>query len=656
MVDQPTQDQRAGHALAAASLNGDGPAHPRSLFGGRTGPRHDTETPDTTFVAWLGRTSKDDVQDPTISLPRQLGNCRSALPPGWVIVAFFWDVESGRKQLEQRGSGSHDLFDIPIARDGGLPELLAEAARKHRRFDTVICESIDRVARVTYYSTKIEHELERLGVRLYAADEGIQLNGRKSTTLLVRRNKQTIAEWYVNQMLELSWDGFCVHTDQGWNVGSPPYGYIGEKIPHPVPARRDAGKTKTKLVPDPDRAPVVAQIFSWRVGERLSYGAIRDRLNGDLDRYTPPTSPDPGRQRTTWSASAVRDVLTNPKYTGYMVWNRRASRTGNGKVNAPKDWVWSSQPTHEPLVTLDMFKAARALVPERERSRTAAGPNRHPQTKRSYLLRSYVFCALCERRMFGKSRKGYSYMACQPSVNHGPEAATRFPGHPASIWIREDYLTGPAFEFFAERIFGPERREHLAAQLAASKSRTSKQSGQRVETLHRAIADIEIRKQRLITTLERGDDPDGVLYREVRERLAQLAHDHETKLAQLAVVEAQLAVAEPCPDVLDQLPSDPIDLAAAPEVALRALFDACRLEIRYDRTTNVATYRAVIGADSLPAIRSALRSLAGPTGPDAAAQGPNSQPQRRGRQHGADAPRFPSAWRPRQDSNLRRTV
>ena len=90
MVDRPTQDQRAGHALATASLNGDGPAHPRSLFGGRARPRHDTETPDTSFVAWLGRTSKDDVQDPTISLPRQLGNCRSALPPGWVIVAFFW--------------------------------------------------------------------------------------------------------------------------------------------------------------------------------------------------------------------------------------------------------------------------------------------------------------------------------------------------------------------------------------------------------------------------------------------------------------------------------------------------------------------------------------------------------------------------------------
>ncbi len=33
-------------------------------------------------VAWLGRTSTEDSQDPTLSLPRQLRNARAALPPG----------------------------------------------------------------------------------------------------------------------------------------------------------------------------------------------------------------------------------------------------------------------------------------------------------------------------------------------------------------------------------------------------------------------------------------------------------------------------------------------------------------------------------------------------------------------------------------------
>ena len=50
-------------------------------------------------VAWLGRTSTEDAQDPTISLPRQLRNSRDALPAGLVIVAHFYDVESGCKDL-----------------------------------------------------------------------------------------------------------------------------------------------------------------------------------------------------------------------------------------------------------------------------------------------------------------------------------------------------------------------------------------------------------------------------------------------------------------------------------------------------------------------------------------------------------------------------
>jgi site-specific DNA recombinase len=156
-----------------------------------------------------------------------------------------------------------------------------------------------------------------------AADEPILLSGKRATAILTRRVKQGVAEWYVLEMLEKSWDGACEHTRQGWNVGRPPYGYQAEPIPHPVPARRAEGRTKTRLRPDPVRAAVVRQIFAWRVTERLGYRAIAERLNHDPDRYPPPVSPDPARSRDCWGYSAVLEVLRNPKYTGYMVWNRR---------------------------------------------------------------------------------------------------------------------------------------------------------------------------------------------------------------------------------------------------------------------------------------------------------------------------------------------
>ena len=48
----------------------------------------------TVRVAFLGRTSTDEQQDPTLSLPRQLTNCTRALLSGMVMVTHFYDVES----------------------------------------------------------------------------------------------------------------------------------------------------------------------------------------------------------------------------------------------------------------------------------------------------------------------------------------------------------------------------------------------------------------------------------------------------------------------------------------------------------------------------------------------------------------------------------
>ncbi|MEU8690524.1 hypothetical protein [Streptomyces sp. NPDC048665] len=123
---------------------------------------------------------------------------------------------------------------IPIPRDGSVADLLKEAQRPDRRFAAVICESIERVARRTYFGTKIEYELEQAGVALRAADEPIVTGPRAkraATPTLTRGVKQAVSEWYVLQMLELSWDGFIEHVSQGWNVGKPPYGYLAEKVP-----------------------------------------------------------------------------------------------------------------------------------------------------------------------------------------------------------------------------------------------------------------------------------------------------------------------------------------------------------------------------------------------------------------------------------------
>jgi hypothetical protein len=153
--------------------------------------------------------------------------------------------------------------------------------------------------------------------------------------------------------------------------------------------------------------------------DRLGYSEVTERLTADLNRYPPPVSHDPARHRENWSRSTVQDLLRNPKYTGYMVWNRRATKKG-GRLNPPEAWVWSEQPTHEPIVSREMFDTAAKVAAPEQRSRDGAGPNsKHPQTKMTYVLRSFIFCELCGHRMHGKTRRRTAYYSCQPSHNLG---------------------------------------------------------------------------------------------------------------------------------------------------------------------------------------------------------------------------------------------
>ncbi|WP_226353019.1 recombinase family protein [Pseudonocardia sp. ICBG601] len=198
----------------------------------RVGPIADGPGAGLVEVAWVGRTSTDDQQDPVGSLLRQLRVSQAALPEGCVIVAHFYDVESGRKDLAHRGNGA--AWSVPIPRDGGVVDLLDRAEGPAPGFTAVICEQIDRIARGTYYGTLIEHRLQAAGVRLWAADEPFEVTARagivEPSSILTRRVKQGVAEWYALDMLKRARGGYETHTEQGYSVGKAPYGYRANTV------------------------------------------------------------------------------------------------------------------------------------------------------------------------------------------------------------------------------------------------------------------------------------------------------------------------------------------------------------------------------------------------------------------------------------------
>jgi site-specific DNA recombinase len=583
-------------------------------------------------VAFAARVSDKDNQDPTLSIPRQLARCREALPTYCVIVAFFWDVESGRTSLDLRGhSDAHEQFQVPVPRDGGVADLLTEAREPGRRFVAVVCESVDRLSRVTYFGTKIEYELEQSGVALLAADEGITADAlpsstgvmarKRATPILTRRVKQAIAEWYVLDMLEKSWGGLMEHTEQGFNIGKPPYGYRVTVERHPVPAKAALGKVKRRLVRDPVRGPVVTQIYTWRVVEKLSYDQIAERLNLDSDRYPPP-EPILGRRRRAigaWTKGSVRDVLSNPKYTGHMVYNRRKNprrdRGVAGKVNPRSEWVWSSKPRHEPLTTRLLFEAGAPIGRANVRSRKGDQPNTHPATTRTFRLRSYVVCELCGRRLYGKTRHvgdTYSYYACEPVPAHHA-GRDWFSTHPKSLWVREDKLLALVRSFFARRIFGPDRDALLTADPVETPALDDPTAARR-KAIGATIRDLERQQANVVRELREhqptGDaDIDRQWRTQLRESFAEIAAQQKVQQARLAELAAQSD--KPCgdPRLLDHLPVVEADLRKLPEDIERDLYAAFQLQVRYHHPSRRVTLRVTIDGDAIPKLTATSQSI-----------------------------------------------
>lgn len=238
----------------------------------------------------------------------------------------YWDIESGRKALDERGHGA-EAQAVAVPRDGGLPDML-EAAANGRPFDAVIVESIDRLSRMTAHATQVERELEQRDIALFAADEPMAPN---ATAILTRRVKQGVAEWYVRDLIERAAAGWRNRRARAGTRRPGPLRRPARGPPAPQPHKAREGKKKHRLVPDPVRGSIVAMIFEDYCLRGVGLGEICDKLNRDLDRYPPPkrSRKDEMPLRQTWSRSQIQAMLRNPKYTGYNVWGRHDKRRGS---------------------------------------------------------------------------------------------------------------------------------------------------------------------------------------------------------------------------------------------------------------------------------------------------------------------------------------
>ncbi len=560
-------------------------------------------------VAVLARTSTLLMQDPAASLRRQITSTHEWLPEGFYVAGYYWDVESGGLDLEQRGHGSYDQFTAQgIPRDGGLADLLTEARSPQPRFAAVVVEDIERASRDFYNSVRLERELSDQGIPLFATDEPAGITGISPTTILVRRVKQGVAEWFRLHLKEQTWKGLKEHTAEGWNLGKVPYGYAAEKVTHPNPSKAAQGLSKTRLILDPDRAPIVAQIYTWRTDDKLAIKTITARLNAD-PAACPPPDPQAG-----WSIGGVAAMLRNPKYTGYQVIGRRR----HGKPAPIDQWHWSPAPSHPAIVDRPTWDAAQAAGAEHATSRDGTSP--YPSARRSYALRSRVRCKICQRRMCGitkthPARPGSinTYYVCQYDPAN-PRHAAAAPDHPRTVSTREDLLLTVLRDCLSAYALAPGRKARLAELLPAGAAAQQARTDTQAAALALRLKQIDTALDSYVIDLGRlPADPADSAARAMRDRIhTQFAHQHhqrETIEAQLKALTAATGRTNDT-DLLDELPELPGRLDELPEPIQAQLFAAFDIQVLWNPDINQATFHATI-TDTTPGLITDLLTRAG---------------------------------------------
>jgi site-specific DNA recombinase len=552
-------------------------------------------------VAVYCRTSTLGLQDPVASVRRQLRSCQDWLPQGWFIAAVFSDVESGGTDLEARGHGDgwRVLADAGLPRDGGIADLLTEAASPVPRFAAVVCEDIERSARDMLSALRLEKQLSAQGIPLFATDEPADIAGMNATTVLVRRVKQGVAEWYRIQLKEKVWKGLVEHSMDGWNTGPAPHGYAADRVPHPNPVKAAQGRTKTRLISDPATAPTVEAIFTWRTVDKLGLPTIAARLNASPALFPAPAGSE------GWAASSVDAILRNPKYTGHMVFGRHRSRGGRRVKADPAEWLWTPGPVHPVIIDRATWEAAQGIGAEHGTSRDLAAP---PASAPYYLYRSRVRCKTCTKRMTGTANgpgRAYVYYRC-PHQPGNPRHTAAAPRHPRTLQAPEHRLDAMAAKFFFDRIFGPGRAAFLAAQLPATDAEAAARRDTEAAALRATINKLDGQQNAQITALgeltaDPGDPAAAAMRARIRERFTQLHTQRTEAEAKLATLEAATPTAMD-PALLDEIPYAGDVLPGLPLALKTRLLAAFDITVLWNKPGNQVTVRAVITDATLQAL------------------------------------------------------
>lgn len=165
---------------------------------------------------------------------------------------------------------------------------------------------------------------------------------------------------------------------------------------------------KGHLIPNPETAPIVKQIFEWRkngIGPSRIATMLNEKGYSTPSGYKKTNYSTRLINRDKWNISSIKKILSNRIYTGDMIQHTQTKVNYKSKKKITLDQsMWMIvENTHEPLVDKDTFEYISKLI--KQNTKDIQPKNRRDKR----LLEGKLFCKECGNRLSVLYRKNHDY-------------------------------------------------------------------------------------------------------------------------------------------------------------------------------------------------------------------------------------------------------
>lgn len=305
-----------------------------------------------------------------------------------------------RKFIE--GKTYFSLFDVYI--DNGESGVSFERDGFERmmgdvragQVDCIIVKDLSRFGRNYIEAGEyLEKVFPFLGVRFIAVNDGIDTAAPTSFDSLTLHLKNLINDTYARDISKKISSILHGKQQRGEFIGAwAAYGYQKSK------------ENKSQLIIDEKTAPVVRDIFAWRI-EGFSYKDIVRRLTAQgipspsKHRYMEGLVHDKRFSNVPWRVETIKLIMGNEVYLGHTVQGRKRQCLSQGRKQEwlPKEQWMIVKNTHKAIIDPQIFDKVQQINLTKKQKRKAM-KERFPEVAYTEnILKGLVCCSICGERL-----------------------------------------------------------------------------------------------------------------------------------------------------------------------------------------------------------------------------------------------------------------